>query len=89
MAKKNLPPLEVGKAYIAAEFDHFEYVSSKLVPSGQSAILRLHMRNGTTIDFPVRDSELRRFALVMASAFPKEIIDYFSSKGWVQAAPNP
>ena len=89
MAKKNLPPLEVGKAYIAAEFDHFEYVGSKLMPSEQPTILRLHLRNGTTIDLPVRDSELRRLALVMAAAFPQEIIDDFSSKGWVQAAPKP
>jgi len=25
MSTKNLPPLEVGKAYVAADFEHFEY----------------------------------------------------------------
>lgn len=89
MTKKNLPLLEVGQAYVAAEFDHFEYVGSKLMPSGQLAILRLHLRNGTTIDLPVRDAELLRLAHVMAGAFPQEIIDDFRSKGWINAPIEP
>lgn len=84
MAQKHLPPLETGKAYIAAEFDHFEYVGSRLTSPGQPALFRLHLKNGTTIDLPVRESELLRLAHVMANAFPTEIIDDFRQKNWVK-----
>ncbi|MCY1439632.1 hypothetical protein D9M71_558750 [compost metagenome] len=83
MAKRNLPPLEVGQAYVAAEFEHFEYCGSALMPAGQKAILRLHLKNGTTIDLPASDAELLRLAHVMAAAFPQEVISVFRENGWI------
>ncbi len=37
MSRKNLPPLEVGTAYVPADFESFEYFRTKLL--GSAAIL--------------------------------------------------
>jgi len=52
MKSKNLPPLEVETAYLATDFERFEYSGAQLQPPGSKAILRLHLSNGTTIDLP-------------------------------------
>lgn len=83
MAKQALPPLKVGGAYLATEFERFDYVGAKLMPPGELALLRLHLKNGTTIDLPVRDEELLRLAHVLAEAFPQEIIGNFRAKNWI------
>ena len=68
MTAKNLPPLEVGTAYQAADFERFEYIGAAL--TGSKAIVRLHLKNATTIDLPTSDDELRRW-LDMAAQLTK------------------
>lgn len=80
--RKALPPLEVGRAYLAADFDHFEYVGSAL--TGSKAILRLHLTNSTTIDLPCSDDELKRLALVLCEAFGPVVIEHLKMRGWVK-----
>lgn len=81
MSRKNLPPLEVGQAYVAADFERFEYWGSKL--TGQEAILRLHLKNGTTIDLPASDDELRRLMEMLCDAFPPAAVALFRNRGWI------
>jgi hypothetical protein len=81
MRPKNLPPLEVGKAYVAADFERFDYSGSKL--TGSKAILRLHLKNGTTIDLPTSNAELKRMAIVLCDAFGPYVIKHLKSRGWV------
>ena len=57
MSQKNLPPLEVGEAYRAQDFESFEYAGSGL--TGSKAILRLHLANKTTIDLPTTEVDPR------------------------------
>lgn len=68
MRWKNLPPLAIGQAYRATEFERFDFAGSALTGSG--AILRLQMSNGTTIDLPTSDDELRRLRNILAQAYP-------------------
>ena len=67
MRPKNLPPLEVGQAYRAQDFESFEYVGAAL--TGSKAILRLHLKNKTTIDLPTSDDQLL-FLMNIASKEP-------------------
>ena len=83
MTKKHLPPLEVGQAYVATDFETFEYRGSALLPAGEKAVLRLHLANGTTIDLPAADDELLRLAHVLAAAFPQQVLSVFKKNGWV------
>jgi hypothetical protein len=78
---KNLPPLEVWQAYVAADFEGFEYSSGTL--TGSKAILRLHLSNGTTIDLPASDDELRRLMAMLCDSFPREAIEAFRQRGWI------
>ena len=81
MSAKNLPPLEVGQAYEATDFESFEYFGSKL--TGSKAILRLHLSNGTTIDLPTTDDESRRLMYLLCDAFPPAAVELFRERGWV------
>jgi hypothetical protein len=78
---RNLPPLEVGTAYVATDFREFEYSSAQL--TGSKAILRLHLSNGTTIDLPASDDELRKLMAMLCQAFPQQAIQLFRQRGWV------
>lgn len=80
-AQKNLPPLQVGTAYEAADFQKFEYCGAML--TGSTAILRLHLRNGTTIDLPASDDELRRLLVVLCEAFGPVAVAHLKKRGWV------
>lgn len=79
MPMKNLPPLEIGQAYRATDFANFEYSSATL--TGSTAILRLHLTNGTTIDLPASDAKSRRLMEVLCDAFPQEAIRLFRDRG--------
>jgi len=81
MQSKNLPPLAVGQAYTAQDFERFEYFGSAL--TGQTAILRLHLKNRTTIDIPTTDDELRRLMYVLCDSFPPAAVELFRKRGWV------
>jgi hypothetical protein len=78
---RNLPPLEVGTAYVATDFESFDYWSSTLTES--KAILRLHLSNRTTIDLPSTDDELRRLLALLCDAFPPDAIAHMKGRGWV------
>ena len=81
MPPKNLPPLEVGTAYVAADFESFEYFGAKL--TGSKAILRLHLSNGTTIDLPTTDDELRHLLSVLCEAFGPHVIEHLKALRWI------
>jgi hypothetical protein len=76
----NLPPLEVGKAYVAADFERFDYCGSML--TGSKAILRLHLKNGTTIDLPSSDEELKRLLFLLCEAFGSSAVAHLKARGW-------
>ncbi len=80
-AKKPFPPLEVGQAYEAADFESFEY--SGAILTGSKAILRLHLKNGTIIDLPTTDDELRHLMYMLCDAFPPAAVELFRERGWV------
>jgi hypothetical protein len=82
MSLKNLPPLATDTAYRAADFEYFEYSGAAL--TGSTAILRLHMKNSTTIDLPVSEESLKHLAAVLAAAFPEHVLQYFFSNGWAK-----
>jgi|JRYD01.1.fsa_nt_gb hypothetical protein len=81
MSRRPLPPLEVGTAYEAADFERFEYCAPRL--SEGAPTLRLHLKNGTTLDLPASDADLRLLALHLCEAYPGAVIDLLKSRGWV------
>ncbi|HXP74640.1 MAG TPA: hypothetical protein VN823_10890 [Stellaceae bacterium] len=80
-ATKNLPPLQVGQAYEATDFERFDFV--RYPQPGSKAILRLHLKNGTTVDLPTTDDELRRLALTLCAAFAEAVIADLRQRGWI------
>ena len=83
MPRKNLPPLEVGTAYVAADFERFEYAGRAL--TGSTAILRLHLKNGTSIDLPASDEALRHLTVMLCDAFGSTAIDHLvDARGWAR-----
>ena len=74
MPRRNLPPLEVGQVYVAADFERFEYAGSAL--TGSTAILRLHLKNGTTIDLPATDAAVKHLLVMLCDAFGAAAIDH-------------
>ena len=81
MPTRNLPPLEVGQAYQATDFERFEYFGAKL--TGSKAILPLHLSNGATVDLPAHDDELRRLMAMLCDSFPHDAIQLFRDRGWI------
>jgi hypothetical protein len=81
MKKRSLPPLQVGKAYEATDFERFDYFGSKL--TGSKAILRLHLKNATTIDLPTSDDELRHLLVILCEAFGPTAVEHLKMRGWV------
>jgi hypothetical protein len=80
-SRKALPPLEVGRAYVAADFERFEYCGSML--TGSKAILRLHLKNGTTIDLPASDDELKLLLIMLCEAFGPVAVEHLKKRGWI------
>jgi hypothetical protein len=80
-SKKILPPLLAGTAYEAADFERFDYCGSIL--TGSKAILRLHLKNGTIIDLPASDDELKRLAIMLSEAFGPHVIAHLKKRGWI------
>jgi len=79
--RKNLPLLDTGTAYLAADFERFEYSGSAL--TGSKAILRLHLKNGTTIDLPSSDEELQHLLMMLCDAFGPKAIAFLKSRNWI------
>ncbi len=82
MSVKNLPPLQVGQAYRAVDFERFEYCGSML--TGSKAILRLHLKNATTIDLPASDDELKTLLVMLCEAFGERAVEHLRSRGWLE-----
>jgi hypothetical protein len=81
MPMKNLPPLAVGQAYQAADFESFDYAGSKL--TGSKAILRLHLKNKTTIDLPTTNDELHVLLRLLCDAFGPVAIAHLKNRKWI------
>ena len=81
MTRRTLPPLEVGQAYEARDFEKFEYFRDALRAEG--AILRLHLKNGTTIDLLASDSTVRPLLFALCDAFGTEGVRHLKERGWV------
>jgi hypothetical protein len=79
-SRKRLPPLEVGTAYEATDFESFEYFGLRL--TGSKAILRLHLKNGTTIDLPATDDELKHLLVMLCDAFGPDALAHLKKRGW-------
>ena len=77
MSQRNLPLLEVGIAYLAQDFESFEF--SRLFQGEGKATLRLHLKNKTTLDLPTTDADLQRLAVVLAEAYPAHVIAHLKS----------
>jgi hypothetical protein len=76
--RKPLPPLSTETNYWAADFESFEYFGGAL--TGSKAILRLHLKNGTTIDLPASDDELRHLLVMLCEAFPQRAVEYVKGR---------
>lgn len=82
---RNLPPLQVGTAYRAQDFERFEFSARKLhraVTGEDIAILRLHLANTTTIDIPAKDEDLLYLLRVMIAAHPAQTLEFVKSQPW-------
>ena len=72
---KDLPRLEPGQAYRASDFEYFEH--------SQTAIIRLHLKNMTTIDIPASDSELKRLLTYLIEVFGEHAVSYVKQRGLI------
>jgi hypothetical protein len=81
MKRLNLPPLEVGRPYVTSDFEWFEYCGGAL--SGEEPILRLHLKNGTTLDLPTTEEELNRLLFVLIDAFGPKAIEHLKERRWI------
>ena len=79
--KRPLPPLATATNYEAVDFESYEYFGAAL--TGSKAILRLHLKNGTTIDLPANDDELKRLLLMLCEAFGPDAVAHLKTRGWV------
>ena len=70
--------LEVGQAYLAGDFEKFEYRSSQL--TGSKFELRLQLTNNTTIDVPSDKKELQNLLLILCEALPSTVNEYVQSR---------
>jgi hypothetical protein len=80
-SRKPLPPLAIGTNYQATDFVSYEYFGAKL--TGSKAILRLHLKNGSTIDLPSNDDQLKQLLVMLCDAFGPDAIAHLKSRKWV------
>lgn len=79
--KKPLPPLATCTNYEATDFERFEYFGAAL--TGPKAILRLHLKNTTTIDLPASDDALKHLLVLLIDAFGPDAIDHLKMRKWI------
>jgi len=79
--RKPLPPLATETNYVAADFESFEYFGAAL--TGSKAILRLHLKNGTTIDLPASDDALKHLLVLLIGAFGPHAIEHLKTMKWI------
>jgi len=79
--KRALPPLEVGTAYRAREMASFQYIGAGQT-TDNTPILRLDLKNETTLDLPTTDDELKRLMKVLIAAFSEDALEFVRSQPW-------
>lgn len=79
----NREPLRLvaGLWYAAEDFERFEYLPP--LQRGEVTILRLHMKNGCTLDLPASQDELARLAIVLTEAHGPKVIAHLRERGWI------
>ena len=77
----NLAPIAAGQAYRLHEFEYFEY--DHVFRNPQSAVLRLHMKNGATVEVPATDEQMKRLLFALMSGFRQEAIAYMRHQSWI------
>ena len=85
--KKPLPPLEVGIAYRAQELVSFQYLGARLT-TDNTPILRLDLKNETTLDLPTTDDESKRLMRALIAAFPQDALEFVKAQPWFAASIN-
>jgi hypothetical protein len=79
--KRPLPPLATHTNYKATDFESFEYFGAAL--TGSKAILRLHLKNETTIDLPSSDDDLKHLLVILIEAFGPHAIEHLKMRKWI------
>ena len=79
MTQRNLPPLEVGTAYRVPDFESFDY--DHIFQGANKAILRIRLKNRTTLEIPATDDQLKILAAVLAEAFGPHVIAHLKANG--------
>lgn len=85
MSQRFLPPLEADTSYRVADFEWFEYSGRSLMRplAGEDTnILRLHLKNRTTLDLPATDEALHHLLRNLIHAFPVVALDEIKSQPW-------
>lgn len=83
MSPRPLPPLQVGTPYLVADFQSFEFDRLRILGEAE-ATLRLHLTNGTTLDLPTTDAELKRLLVVLCAAYGPTAIAHLKEMGWIE-----
>lgn len=84
MLTRNLPLLQVDTAYLATDLVRFEYSHRSLIhESEQKSILRVHLKNGATLDLPATDDQMKDLATMLAEAFGPTVIEHLRAKHWI------
>jgi methyl coenzyme M reductase beta subunit len=86
MAKKTLPPLEVGTVYRVNDFEYFEFTAEtlqKAVTGEETAILRIYLKNQTILEVPTSTEKLHFLLRNLMSAYPQVAIDFATERNWV------
>jgi hypothetical protein len=80
--RKALPLLLTETAYRAPELVSFQYIGAPLT-TDNTPILRLDLKNGTTLDLPTTGEELQRLMRTLISAFGPQAIEHLRKLGWI------
>jgi hypothetical protein len=87
MTPRHLPPLQAGTVYRTREFEYFEFEARSLhktLTGEDTAILRLHLGNGTKLDIPVTDENLSHLMRNLIAAFPADAVAFVKSQPWAK-----
>ena len=85
--RKPLPPLTIGTAYYASELVSFQYIGGPLT-ADNTPILRLDLKNETTLDLPTTSDELKRLMRALIAAFPQDALEFLKAQPWFAASIN-
>jgi len=79
MSHRPLPPLLAETPYVAADFQGFEFARPVLL-GGSEAILRVHLKNGTTLDLPATDAQLQQLLVILCEAYPQKAVEHVRTR---------